>query len=253
MLAAKRALACATIVSRSVIRCAMFAAVAIFWGAERSDAQIPQVVQLPSFSTFRYSGAVSVPDGGTASLGGVRRSGSFSSSSGFGPFRSRVRGGFASASGLSVSARIIDLDEMDRQLLNAQRQGIARGLGGGTRDSIRDREIALARLQDQRRRASNQSLAARQRPAVGQRTIHPPRIQVATPNAAKSADRVTVDADLGRATALVRYARDQQRSGDVGLARIAYRMAIEQLDGHPRHAARARQELAAIAERGTTP
>ena len=208
--------------------------------------QIPQVVQLPSISTFSYSGVVSVPDGGTTSLGGIRRSGSFSSSSGFGPFRSRSRGGFASASGLSVSAQIIDLDEMDRQILSSQRHGVARGLGGGIGDSIRDREIALARLEDQRRNANLARLSNRPTSAMVDRSGNRNRSQSANPAAMAIADAPTIDPNLGRATALVRYAREQKRSGDPGLARIAYHMAIEKLGEHPRHAARAKQELAAI-------
>lgn len=64
-----------------------------------------QVVQLPSFRTFSYSGSVLVPDQGTAFLGGNR-------SSAF------TRGGIsASVSGLYLTPTIIDTWEMDRQIL----------------------------------------------------------------------------------------------------------------------------------------
>ena len=75
-----------------------------------------QTVQLPTIRTFSYTGSVLVPDRGRASLGGVSRSGSFSSSSGLGPFRRARQSGFRSQSGLSASATIIDLDTMDRQI-----------------------------------------------------------------------------------------------------------------------------------------
>lgn len=83
--------------------------------AARTDGQ---VVQLPTFRTFSYSGSVLVPDSGTASLGGVGRSVSrSSSSSSFGP-RGRNLGGVNSLGGAGVSATIIDLEAMDRAILD---------------------------------------------------------------------------------------------------------------------------------------
>lgn len=71
------------------------------------------VVQLPSFQTFGYSGTVLVPDGGTASLGGVKRSATHSSRNGMG----RSYSSTMSHPHASVTAIIIDLNEMDRQIL----------------------------------------------------------------------------------------------------------------------------------------
>lgn len=78
-----------------------------------AEGQLPSVVQLPSFQTFSYSGSVLVPDRGTVSLGGNRTSANFSSRS---PFRRSAFGGQTSQQA-SLSATIIDLDEMDRQIL----------------------------------------------------------------------------------------------------------------------------------------
>ncbi len=77
-----------------------------------------QVVQLPSVSTFGTTGAVSVPDQGTAYLAGNRSLRSGATSSGFGPIGSRAIGAAAGGSMVSVSATIIDLQAMDEALLN---------------------------------------------------------------------------------------------------------------------------------------
>ena len=80
-----------------------------------AKAQLPSVVQLPSFQTFSYSGSVMVPDGGTASLGGVRRSASSYSRRGL----SRGSSFSHSFPQASISATIIDNSEIDRQILGA--------------------------------------------------------------------------------------------------------------------------------------
>jgi hypothetical protein len=81
--------------------------------ASAVTAQLPSVVQLPSFQTFSYSGSVLVPDGGSTYLGGVSRSASGTTRSGL----SRASGSSLGHSGLSVSVTIIDLEAMDRKIL----------------------------------------------------------------------------------------------------------------------------------------
>lgn len=87
-------------------------------GFDDAWGQLPSVVQLPSFQTFSFSGSVVVPDGGTTSLGGVGSSAIYSQRR---P-TSRSFGSSLSNSHASVSARIIDLNEMDRQILGASPQ-----------------------------------------------------------------------------------------------------------------------------------
>ena len=77
-----------------------------------------QVVQLPAVSNFGVSTTVSVPDQGTASLGGVGRSSSGTTTRGAGPMGSRASGSQNSANSASISATIIDLAAMDEALLN---------------------------------------------------------------------------------------------------------------------------------------
>ena len=109
-----------------------------------------QVVQLPTFRQFSVNTTVSVPDGGSAFLGGVTtaRSGSTSNSVpllGRIPvanrlFQNRAIGSDVTSSRAYVRAQVIDLLEMDAAILqqarNARlaRQGIQPGLANGNRD-----------------------------------------------------------------------------------------------------------------------
>ena len=111
-------------------------------GTETGFAQLPSVVQLPSFHTFSFSGSVLVPDGGTTSLGGVKRSASGYNHRGW----NRGYGSVNSNSNASISARIIDLAEMDRQIL-----------GGSPQDFLR-----RMRMQDRELEKQDPSGAARQ-------------------------------------------------------------------------------------------
>ncbi|KAA1257799.1 hypothetical protein LF1_02890 [Rubripirellula obstinata] len=92
-----------------------------------------QVIQLPTVRTFSYSGPVLVPDSGSAYLGGVNRSAVSSQRRGL----SRNFGQANAASGAVVSATIIDLDEMDRQIRRADIQ----------RDAVR-RDAQVAKSQE---------------------------------------------------------------------------------------------------------
>ncbi|MDB4694874.1 hypothetical protein OAF47_00235 [bacterium] len=164
-------------------------------GLANGFAQLPSVVQLPSLHTFSYQGSVLVPDGGTTSLGGVMRSASGYNHRGW----NRGYGSVNSTSNASVSVRIIDLAEMDRQIL-----------GGSPRDFLRNmraRELQLEQSQEH------------QKKTVGQPTqvLH-----------------ASMRAPLSRTEegkALVRFARQEYREGRQSSSIQAYGMAINQLDG----------------------
>jgi hypothetical protein len=161
-------------------------------GLENGFAQLPSVVQLPSLHTFSYQGSVLVPDGGTTSLGGVMRSASGYNHRGW----NRGYGSVNSTSNASVSVRIIDLAEMDRQILGGSPQEFLR--------NMRARELQLGQSQQQ------------QRKTVGQQT------------------HASVRAPLSRTEegkALVRFARQEYREGRQSSSIQAYGMAINQLDG----------------------
>jgi len=76
-------------------------------------------VQLPTFSVFTVQTTVSVPDSGGALLGGIGRGASGSTWRGLGPLKNRAQGANRMAGNASVSATIIDHDEIDRALLAA--------------------------------------------------------------------------------------------------------------------------------------
>lgn len=163
-------------------------------GASLCHAQLPSVVQLPSFHTFSYGGSVVVPDGGTTSLGGVKRSATGYNHRGW----NRGYGSVNSTSNASVSARIIDLAEMDRQIL-----------GGSPKEFLR-----RLRAQEQQAIATGLPVAATVRQ---------------TPEMRNSKSAVLSRTEEGKA--LVRFARQEFREGRKSSSIQAYGMAINQLDG----------------------
>lgn len=90
-----------------------------------------QTVQLPTLRTFGVQTTVSVPDGGTAYLGGVNSARTGTATRGVpalsklpGPgrlFNNQVSGYNLGSNQAFVRAQIIDLREMDRAVLNAAR------------------------------------------------------------------------------------------------------------------------------------
>jgi hypothetical protein len=89
-------------------------------GISAAMAQQPlpaTTVQLPSYSVFTVRTTVSVPDGGGAYLGGLNSGASNSSRLGIGPLSNRGLSSSRGASGVSVSATVIDHEEIDRALL----------------------------------------------------------------------------------------------------------------------------------------
>ena len=74
-----------------------------------------QVVQLPTLGTFSVNTSVLVPDTGSTSLGSIRSSANGSNQRG--SFPGSARGSRSIAGGVSVHATIIDLQEMDREIL----------------------------------------------------------------------------------------------------------------------------------------
>jgi type II secretory pathway component HofQ len=82
-----------------------------------------QTVQLPVFHYFAASTSVMVPDGGTAFIGGVGSASSGSNSRripGLGgrPFANSATAGSTTGGGVSVSATIQDLSELDQAVLS---------------------------------------------------------------------------------------------------------------------------------------
>ncbi len=81
--------------------------------------QLPSTVQLPTYSFFGVGTSVSVPDRGSAYLGGVTRASSGVSEFGvpLTPFRNRSFGSERSVANMSVSVYIHDFEAMEETIL----------------------------------------------------------------------------------------------------------------------------------------
>jgi hypothetical protein len=77
-----------------------------------------QVVQLPSYRNFSYSGSAWVPDGGTAALGGAGYAAGSSLTRGYGPAASRAVGSSVGGTSITASVQIIDLKALDDAILS---------------------------------------------------------------------------------------------------------------------------------------
>ena len=88
---------------------------------EIAQAQFFQVVQLPTIRTFRVNTAVSVPDGGTISLGGVTSNGQQSIRRGSGLpgplFNNRGISRNTNSSKATASAEVIVMSEYEQAVL----------------------------------------------------------------------------------------------------------------------------------------
>lgn len=153
-----------------------------------------QVVQLPSITTFGSDTTVLVPDRGAMSLGGnsSARAGS-NSFSGLPP--QRGIGIDRSVSGMSVTARIHDMQELDRELLEAAPARAPLG-ASAPRASRSVGDAALPSVADIRRQ--------------------------------RAASAVPAEREI---SALVERARTARAAGKSSLARIYYDMAASRASG----------------------
>ncbi|MCC9642694.1 hypothetical protein LOC71_10435 [Rhodopirellula sp. JC740] len=125
---------------------ALLTVVGIIWGLSAgAEVGCAQVVQLPSVRRFSSTGGMLIPDRGTGTFGGGSsyQSGR-ASRRGLSP--GTAVGGSARAGGVSVSATIIDLEEMDRQILGDDPRSFA--AKSSTEQTIAD---AKALVQNARR------------------------------------------------------------------------------------------------------
>ncbi len=93
-----------------------FAAVCLTMFAMEQSAS-SQVVILPSYQTFSYSGSFSVPDSGSATVAGNSYSSSSSNTTGWGPYGPRSTGVSSGSSSMSVTAQIIDVRAMEQAMI----------------------------------------------------------------------------------------------------------------------------------------
>ncbi len=109
-------------------------ALAMTWTGAAGAQQPGSAVQLPTFSQFSVGTTVSVPDRGSAYMGGINRSASGRTSYGvpmlpFRPFRNTAIGSSQGASSMHMSAWIHDFEAMDDYLLNQAPRTVQSGMG----------------------------------------------------------------------------------------------------------------------------
>jgi hypothetical protein len=166
-----------------------------------ANAQPVGVVQLPTFQFFSIQTTVSVPDSGGASLGGVSHSSTLQRQRGL-PllgreplFGGRASARSSSASGMSVHAKIHDMQEMDEALL---------------------------------RQAGE--LRSANRPAAAARVRNEPTKSVAQIRR----DQASVNASWGDADYYLAIGRQALAEGKTGVARVNLQMALRRAQGEKR-------------------
>jgi hypothetical protein len=190
-------------------------------------AQPATTVQLPTFSRFTVQTTVSVPDGGTAYLGGIERGIDSSVTRGLGPLRSRGISSGRSTSGVSVSATIIDHAEIDRAILAAA----ATDRESARASTLKAREITAG--------VENSRVAANQETNHSASGVLPG--SVAAIRAANAAQ------DQQRASEIAGYlarAEQAEAAGKTSVARVYYQMVAR--SGSTQHVQQAAQRLAAL-------
>lgn len=114
-------------------------------------ASAQQVVQQPTIGTLSVNSSVLVPDQGSAMLGGIRSAGAGQSQRG-GLVTNRAFGNRSAWGGASVSASIIDLQEMDRAILQLADRSQSLSLQSGSEikslPSIQVKGMTEADLED---------------------------------------------------------------------------------------------------------
>jgi hypothetical protein len=187
-----------------------------------------QVVQLPTFRFFGLSTTVSVPDRGSAYLGGVSRSAMSRSEQGMPivghvPFAGRAFGNRAIAgrtetSGARVSAYIHDFEAMEEELLG-QAGTVARQTPPARQPGAANANIARAAEPLSRRLPH-----ARKSDASGRVSVAELRRQQALDgHAAQAASRQSARQDMARARELV-------AAGNAALAKMYLQRAAKRAD-----------------------
>jgi hypothetical protein len=186
-------------------------ALALVGAAILAQEAFAQAVQLPSFHFFTVSTTVSVPDRGAAYLGGVRRGASgrvgrgvpfLSKAPGLGRLgRNDALGASLSTGDVSVTATIIDHDELDEAVLSEARK--RRGAAAAV--DATPREAAVA-------------------------SPVPSSAPVASVAELRRQNEVKDAAQQEEALALVAKGRQAEAAGKLNVAKIYYQMAARRAD-----------------------
>lgn len=207
-----------------------------------------QTVQLPTFNFTTVNTTVTIPDGGSALLGGVKRASTGSVERGVPVlgkvpglsrfFRNRAIGQQYSSSMMRANARVVILDEMDQELLDqAARSRAARG------DRRTFEELAAQHQADSRRRklefarrsAEYQAQLQRERYLRAERqrlSALPRRVEPQPAPRLPDLDEIRRQNEQARrqrdaqAVAYFQKGKAAEQAGKLGAARVYYGMAL---------------------------
>lgn len=195
-----------------------------------ASAQQSTTVQLPTYSFFTTNSTVSVPDRGSAYLGGVSRAASGRNEFGSGllPFRNRSFGTERSASNASVSVYIHDFEAMDEYLLSRPTSG--RSL----EPLVAGQQPATGRFA-----APARDVPRRPRPFGGAFPLPTDGMASRVPGGAAAmsveelrAERVRLEKSRGEeALKWLERGRTAEASGKTNVARVYYQMAARRATG----------------------
>lgn len=197
-------------------------------------------VQQPVIGTFGGNFSVMVPDRGSALLGGVSSAGDSRSSYGLPFLRGSSRGQFRNNRSMWAHSRIIDLQEMDRMVLQAAETGARPGFArhdSGARVSIAFTDLPSYRgpaIRENNR--SSRSAITSIANAIGRHASQPQFVDSQSARAHRTTASTRQDAPapavppVSRALDPNRNYRlglEAERSGRTSLAKLHYRTAAQ--------------------------
>lgn len=213
----------------------------VAWGFLASGlfAQRPgTTVQLPTYSFFSTATTVSVPDRGSAYLGGVKRAATGRNEFGvpllpFRPFRNTAIGRELSASNVHVTATVHDFAAMDEYLLSQPTAfSWARPPGGPRAAAAAFGKTLQPRSPVQEGGWAVTSSANEDRLRASLRTLAEARARRESREAMRTAEALD----------FFERGKKAQAAGKSGAARIYYQMAARRATGEMRQLVRARLE-----------
>jgi hypothetical protein len=216
----------------------------LLWGLSGAAlAQRPATtVQLPTFSFFSTATTVSVPDGGSAYLGGINRASDGRNEFGvpllpLRPFRNSAIGSQRSASSMRVTATIHDFEAMDEFLLNQPTE--FRRLQGLQSPAAMLGHTLQPRLPNRSPAWEPSALAGAEASTVA---------TVAEIQARREQQR---QSRLTEAEQFYRRAQDAEEAGKASVAKIYYQMAARRATGELKQQALAKVEGLGRAQTGS--
>lgn len=171
-----------------------------------------QVVQLPSYRTFSYTGGAVVPDQGTGILGGTTFSRQGSAYRGAGPYAGRATGFSSMSSSVAASAQVIDLKALDEAILAANVPLNTTGSAPLSYDADSDGRSTLSST------GESQASVRRGHPFRWQRVL-----------AGGGSDEPPLNQGLAESNVryYLRMGKEAERADRILSARVYYRMAVD--------------------------